>query len=254
MTSFLLSPADARSGLSGMLERLGARVIRWPELKLDAPESCFALDEAIENLFGYDWLILRNKIAATYFLQRFGRNHQPEELDDLKILSIGDQTSQALAQSHIHVDLLIDRSAYVFKALESYVGDFAGLNVLVPSANIYREAFEQQLEEAGARVDNVIAYRTVSDPQRLAQLKALVVGGGVDCILFTSPQSIDEFTDLSDTDDLRQALAGVAVACRDPQTVAAAMDVGLAADQLLSADLTATGLTNLMNTVFPQPS
>ena len=253
MTNILLSPADARSGLSGTLESLGARVIEWPELKLDVAESCFALDEAIENLFGYDWLILRNEIAATYFLQRFGLNHQPDELDDLKILSIGDSTSQALAQSHVHVDVPIDRSANTFKALESYVGGFAGLNVLVPSANIYREAFEQQLEDAGARVDNVTAYRTVSDHQRLAQLKALLVGGGIDCILFTSPQSVDEFTHLLDTDDLRQILAGLVVACGDPESAAAATNLGLA-DQVRSADQTTTGLTNLMNTVFSQLS
>lgn len=253
MTTILLSPADARSGLTGTLEHLGARVIEWPELKFNGAENCFALDEAIENLFGYDWLILKNEVAATYFLRRFGLNHQPDELDDLKILSIGDHTAQALAQSHIHVDVLIDQSANLFKALESYVGVFTGVNVLVPSANIYRDAFEPQLEDAGARVDHVTAYRTVSDNQRLAQLKALLVGGGIDCILFTSSQSVDQFIQLIDTDDLRQVLGGLAVVCGDPQATAAAMDLGLA-DQLLSADLTTNGLASLMNTVFHRPS
>jgi uroporphyrinogen-III synthase len=253
MTNILLSPADARSGLSGTLASLGARVIEWPELKVDGAENCFALDDAIENLFGYDWLILKNEIAATYFLRRFGLHHQPDELDDLKILSIGDNTSQALAQSHIHVDVLVDRSANIFKALESYIGDFTGLNVLVPSANIYREAFAQLLEEAGARVDNVTAYRTVSDTQRLAQLKALLVGGGIDCILFTSPQSVGEFTHLIDTDDLGHILAGLLIACGDPESAAAATNLGLA-DQVLPAELTTAGLADLMNTGFRQSS
>jgi uroporphyrinogen-III synthase len=253
MTSILLSPADTQSGLTGRLENLGARVIEWPELQLDVAESCFALDEAIENLFGYDWLILRNEAAATYFLKRFQLKHELDELDDLKILSIGDKTSQALAQSQIHVDVPIDRSANLFKALESYVGDFTGVNVLVPSANLYREAFEQQLEDAGARVDKVTAYRTVSDNQRLTQLKALLVGGGIDCILFTSLQFVDEFIHLVDTDDLREILAGLMVACGDSQTAAAAMDLGLG-DQVVSADLTTTGLASLVNAVFPRPS
>jgi uroporphyrinogen-III synthase len=247
MTSILLSPADSRSGLSATLANLGARIIEWPAVKFDVAESSFALDEAIENLFGYDWLILKNETAATYFVRQFRLRHQPDELDDLKILSIGDSANQALAQSNIHVDVVVDRSANVFTALESYVGDFTGLNVLVPSANIYRAAFEQQLADAGARVDNVAAYRTVSDNQSLAQLKALLVGGGIDWILFTSPQSINEFAALIDTEDLRPVLAGVVVACADPETAAAAKDFGLA-DQVLSADLTTSGLANL----FPQ--
>ena len=227
-TSILLSPAAAQAGLADELENLGARVLEWPEIRIDAPESCFALDEAIENLFGYDWLILKNEAAAEYFLRRFEGTHQPHELDELKILSIGERTSQALAQAHVHTDIMVDRSGNVFAALEAYVGDVKGLNLLIPSANITREKFAEQLQEAGVRVDDVVGYRTCSDTGGLTRLKALITGGGIDWVTFTEASAVEALAALFDTDDLPQLLADVKVVCIDEVTEAAAHQFGLA--------------------------
>lgn len=248
MTSILISPADLHSDLARRFEQVGARLIAWPELSIDGPENFFALDEAIENLFGYDWLILKNERAATYFLQRFERNHEAAELDDLKILVAGDDTAQALADSHIHVDVLV-KSDSVIAALNAYTGDLNGLNVLVPSANITGETFERQLEDAGARVDNVAAYRTTVERQQLAQLSALLVGGGIDAILFTSPGAFSELAAVMDSDDLRRVCGGTAAACIDQETAVAAGDFGLA-EQVVTLDPGAGNLAALVNMSF----
>lgn len=249
MTNILLSPADVGSSLSKELTQLGARVIAWPELRIDAPETYFALDDAIENLFGYDWLALKNERAADSFLLRFQSTHRLDELDALRTLVIGDSTADILVRSHIHVDLAIDRisSANIFAALESYAGDPGGLTFLLPSAALNCELFEQHLAEAGARVDNVTAYRTTSDNQHLAQLLALLLGGGIDGVIFTNSSSLDEFRRLVDTDDLTRVLAGVAVVCGDVETARAAQDFGLAATQMMPEPLTADALSKLIN-------
>src|SRR5580765_5211685 len=166
-SSILLSATDAQSGLARELDNLGARVIQCPKLGVDALEDNFALDEAIENLFGYDWLILKNESAVKYFLRRFERAHKADELDALKILSIGDNTYQALGQTRIHVDVMADHSKDVFAALESYAGEVNGLNLVVPSTNVSRESFEPRLEEAGSRVDSIPSYRTCSSSDEL---------------------------------------------------------------------------------------
>jgi uroporphyrinogen III methyltransferase/synthase len=249
MTTILLSAADAESSLPKELERVRVRVLIWPELRIDAPENCFALDEAIENLFGYDWLVLKNERAATSFLRRFQSNRELNELDDLKTLAIGESTSEILLGSHIHVDLAIDRfpSENIFAALAGYAGDLNGLTFLLPSAGLNCELFEQQLTEVGARVDNVTAYRTTSDNQRLAQLSALLLGGGIDGVVFTNSPALDEFSRLVDTNDLPRVLAGVAVICSDPETVRAAHEFGLSADETMLNPLSADALTQLMN-------
>ena len=250
MTSILLSPAHAGSSLSNELAQFGARVLAWPELKIDSPETYFGLDEAIENLFGYDWLVLKNERAAASFVLRFQSNHEPNELDDLKSLAIGDSTSETLVSSHIHVDLTVDRFPFenIFAALGRYAGDVGGLSFLLPSAGLNSELFEQQLTEAGARVDNVTGYRTAADNQRLAQLLALLLGGGIDCVIFTNSSDLNEFSRLVDTDNLPRVLTGVAVICGDSETAQAAHEFGLSEPGIMPATLSELALAQLINT------
>ncbi|HJU55781.1 MAG TPA: uroporphyrinogen-III synthase, partial [Pyrinomonadaceae bacterium] len=52
------------------LERLGARVVPCPTIEIVEPESYALMDEAIENLYGYDWLIFTSVNGVEYFLRR----------------------------------------------------------------------------------------------------------------------------------------------------------------------------------------
>lgn len=247
MTTILLPPAEAESDLANTLQQSGARVLGWPSLNIDGADDYFALDQAIENIFGYDWLILRNRWAAQFFLRRFQLNHEPAELDALKILTLGDPAMQTLAESQVHADVQLESSALnsVFSELCSYAGDLTGVNILVPSTGAGRESFEAQFAEGGARVDNITAYRTVADQKQLAQVLALLIGGGVDCIVFTSAETVGEFATAVDTKDLRRILPGVAVVCRDANTSATAEVFGLA-EQTVFSDLTFTDLERLL--------
>jgi uroporphyrinogen-III synthase len=232
MTSILLSPTDAGTELSKEFARLGARVIAWPELSVDVPENCFALDEAIENLFGYDWLVLKNDRAAEYFLRSFRVLNSSDTLDQLRVLAIGETAAEQLIESQIHVDVALDRSALksVFPAIEAYLGGrelIAGLNFLIPSAGTAREDFESQLEDAGARVDGVIAYRTTIEKQKLSQLKALLAGGGITCVAFTCTSTLEQLAQLFDTDDLSRLLAETKVSCLNSKTRDAATQFAL---------------------------
>ena len=240
MPNILLSSADAGSLLSEELARLGARLLHWPELKVDEPGHYFALDDAIENLFGYDWLVLKNESAADFFLRRFRSNHLLDELDDLRTLVVGDSAAELLVNSHVHVDVAIDRfsSAGIFAAVKEYAGDLGGLTFLIPSAGLNAERFEQQLEEAGARVDNVPAYRTTSDNQRLAQLIALLTGGGVDGVIFTNSKALDELGRLLDTHNLSRLLLGASVVCAGEETARAADRFGLTEYKMMPGTLT----------------
>lgn len=234
MTNVLLSPTDAQDDLAVALHAKGARIVTWPELRLGPLESFEPLDEAIENLFGYDWMILKNVSAAEFFLQRFrDLNRNLETLDDLRICVISDAAAERLHESHVHVDLQLDRFANegVFTAIAKHLGgnDFiSGLNILVPCANSAHEVFEEQLASQGARVDVVAAYRTTVETQLLAQVKGLLVGGGIDWVLFNQPLSIEELVQVFDTDDLPGLLAGASVACLDQETKRVATEFGLA--------------------------
>ena len=60
MTSVLLSPSETDRELAVSLENSGARVWTWPSVVIHEPNDDSSLSEVIDNLFGYDWLILKN--------------------------------------------------------------------------------------------------------------------------------------------------------------------------------------------------
>ena len=231
MISVLIPPDSSNQDLAVQLENSGARVLTWPGLETNAAFDDSQLREAIENIFGYDWLIFKNARAVEHFMRGFLEARPLAELDDLRVLAIGSDSTETTAEFHVHVDITLERFATdrVFDEIQSYVAEsgLAHLNILVPSANLRREFFEDQLADAGARVDSVVAYRTCDNPDQLTKLTALLAGGGIDCVMFTSASAIDQFGCLFDTDDLLRLLNGVVVLCADQTTAVAAKEFGL---------------------------
>lgn len=219
------------------LESFGARVVACPTIEIVPPASYAQLDEAIDNLFGYDWLVLTSANAVEHFLARLEAvGKDVDELDGLRVCAIGEATAERLVSAHVHVDLVPEkaRAEGVFSALETFLGGrehFEGLNFLLPRAAVARDFLPRALEAAGARVDVVEAYCTVRpETTDRARAEALLVGGGVDCVTFTSSSTVHNFAQLFDTRDLRGLLSGVRVACIGAVTAETAAEYGLRAD------------------------
>ena len=219
------------------LEAYGARVVACPTIEIVPPTSYAQLDEAIENLFGYDWLVLTSVNAVEHFLARLeAAGKDVSELDGLRVCAIGEATAAKLFEAHVHVDVIPEKSRAegVFEALEAYLGgreQFENLNFLLPRAAVARDFLPRSLEAAGARCDVVEAYRTVRpETTDRARAEALLVGGGVDVITFTSSSTVHNFAQLFDTRDLRPLLSGVRVACIGAVTAETVAEYGLRAE------------------------
>jgi uroporphyrinogen-III synthase len=252
MISVLISPDSSNHAIAVQLENSGARVVAWPPLDISAPADDSSIREAIDNLFGYDWLIFKNAPAVDYLMNSFLSEHRRYELDDLRVMAIGSEACEKASEFQIHVDIALERFAHhrVHEEIRSYVGldELPRLNVLVPNAGVSRETFEEQLEAGGARVDSVMAYRTCSNTEPLAKQKALLAGGGIDTIAFTGAASVNEFACVFDTDDLPRLLKGVAVICLDQTTARAASDFGLT-QTLVPAEPSVHEVANLIKTI-----
>ena len=251
MISVLLSPAGDKRNLVAELQRIDVKVITWPELEVGQPENQAALDQAIENLFGYDWLLLKNANAARCFLERFKElNHSLHDLDDLRLCIIGGESAELVRDCQLHIDVETGSCTGAFAALESYVGGgeaLSRLNLLVPSANITQDDFQNELQEVGARCDSVTAYRTTADLRGLTQLNALLVGGGIDLVLFRNCAEIEELAHLFDTDNLKTILRETTVICADQAVRTAAISFGLP-HVLVPSEPTTDGVLRLIST------
>jgi uroporphyrinogen III methyltransferase/synthase len=231
------------------LERLGARVISCPTIEIVEPESYALLDEAIENLYGYDWLIFTSVNGVDYFMRRFETlGHDSSELDELRVCAIGEATALRLREARVHVDVVPEqfKAEGAYAAIEAYLGGREALShlaFLIPRAAVARDYLPNALEEAGARADVVPAYRTVRpNSSERGRVEAMLAGGAVDCITFTSSSTVVNFAQLFDTTDLSRLLAGVNVACIGDITAATAAEYGLRTD-ILPAEYTIPALT-----------
>jgi len=219
------------------LESYGARALVCPTIEIAEPVSYQALDDAIDHLYGYDWLIFTSVNGVDYFLRRLrSLKHQIDELDRLRVCAIGEATAGQLLANHIHIDVVPQefKAEGIFAALEQYVGGreaLTGLNFLIPRAAVARDYLPKALEAAGARVDVVTAYRTVQ-PVGVdrVHVSAMLAGGAADCIAFTSSSTVRNLAQLFDTNDLSEVLSGVVVACIGDVTATTAQEYGLRTD------------------------
>jgi uroporphyrinogen III methyltransferase/synthase len=215
------------------LEQYGARVIVCPTIEIADPESFDRLDEALHHLYGYDWLVFTSVNGVDYFLRRFqAGGHELSEIDELRVCAIGDATAEKLREAHVHVDIVPHefKAEGVFAALVQFVGGqeaLLGLNFLIPRAAVARDFLPRALEESGARVDVVPAYRTVLPGDLDRGRIAAILTGGTDCVVFTSSSTVRNLAQLFDTHDLSGALQGVAVACIGDITARTAAEHGL---------------------------
>ena len=115
---------------------------------------------------------------------------------------------------HVEIAPGIPGTKPLFAALESFVGGLSGLsglNFLSPRAVIARDWLTRALNDAGARIDLVYAYRIQSSPGVDPGRTAAMFSAATDCIVLTSPASVVLLTRLFDSDDLGEVLAKVRI-------------------------------------------
>jgi len=235
-TVIVTRAASQAADLTTLLEDFGANVIMCPTIEIREPDNYDRLDEALDHLYGYDWLIFTSTNGVAYFLRRLkDREFQVSDLDEIKVCAIGQRTADKLHDAHVHVDLVPSQSTAegVFQALSEFAGGDAhlhGLNFLLPRAAVGRDHLPKALEQAGARIDVVTTYQTVL-PENFDRGKlAAMLAGSSDCIAFTSPSTIKNLAKLFDTHDLGKTLPAIVVACIGSVTAETATEYGLRVD------------------------
>jgi uroporphyrinogen III methyltransferase/synthase len=215
------------------LERYGANVILCPTIEIRELESYERLDEAIEHLYGYDWMIFTSVNGVEHFFRRLeASGRTASDLDEVKVCAIGEATAERLRNLSVHVDVIPEefKAEGIFAALERFVGGpeaLQGLNILIPRASVARDYLPKALEDARARVDVVPAYRTtIPENVDRGRVAAMLSGSG-DCIAFTSSSTVRNLAQLFDTQDLSEALGSVVVACIGDITATTAAEYGL---------------------------
>ena len=250
-TVVVIDPEMLAPAFASQLEAYGAQLIPCPQIEISDLESYEHLDDALDHLYGYDWLLFTSVSGVESFLRRLRfKELDASALDELRVCVAGDGAEKLLRDEHVHVDVApgIPGTKPLFAALESFVGGLSGLsglNFLSPRAVIARDWLARALNDAGARIDLVYAYRIQSSPGVDPGRTAAMFSAATDCIVLTSPASVVLLTRLFDSDDLGEVLAKVRIVCLDEATRKAAEKHGVNV-KVLPAPATVAKLTEVI--------
>ncbi len=214
-------PPGQAMALAEQLEALGARVTPLPAIHIEPSEDTSALDTAISELTTYDWLVFTSANGVEAFAVRLAALGRAwSDRGRARIAAIGPATANALAKQGVAADLVPDE--YVAEALTESLGNVAGQRILLPRADIAREALARELQIRGADVVELAAYRTVVEPVPPELLQRVLRDDRADAITFTSSSTVRGLMQGLAASGLnpQEALRGIALAAIGPITAA----------------------------------
>jgi uroporphyrinogen III methyltransferase/synthase len=158
-----------------------------------------------------------------------------------KLCAIGQETADALAGHGLRPELVTSEytAEGLANALEGW--DLAGKRVLVPRAEVARDALPSLLANRGAQVEILPVYRAVCPADAGPALMRLFEGDGVDVVTFTSSSTVVNFVAAFPDDRLPAILGDAEVACMGPVTADTARKLGLGVS-IVAREYTTHGL------------
>jgi len=188
----LVTRAKHQAGkLSSELKALGAEVLEIPAIEIVPPDSYTPLDEALENLHRYQWLIVTSANTVSVLRERA---QSIEAFAHLRIAAIGNATAQALSDAGIHIALM--PKEYVAESLLAELGSqLRNQKILIARSAIARDIIPETLRQHGAEVDAIDAYQTIIPKDSVEKIQNLFrqKGHQPDAVTFTSSSSVTNF-------------------------------------------------------------
>lgn len=228
--------------LARAIEALGGEVIEFPTIEICPPASFAELDDAIDKLDGYDWVIFTSVNSVEPFLQRLKiKGKTADALIAHKIGAIGAETAKRLEAARICAALVPER--YQAEGILAAISpeEIRGKRVLIPRAAEAREVLPATLRNWGAVVDVIVAYRTELPCVDVRPLAGLLAERKIDVITFTSSSTVRNFVRLFGGRRLGEIVNGSTIACIGPITAATVEDLGgrvdIIADQFTVTDM-----------------
>jgi len=182
--------------LTQKLLDLGADVIEMPATQV-ARLDLAPLREEIARLSIYDWMIFTSQNAvAIFWEQLLGEGKDSRALSGLKIAAVGPATAGSLLEHGITVDVIPDRfvAEGLLEAMRAR-DDVARKKVLYVTAEGARDLLPRGLEEIGAEIKMIEAYRSIVDGEGAERLARAIEGGKVDLVTFTSGSAVRGYID-----------------------------------------------------------
>lgn len=239
-------PISQSVEFANRLKEAGFEVVLFPVIEIQSEEDQRALDQALDQLNKYDWVIFTSVNGVRLFFNRLRERNLSFPTPDsaqLKLAAIGPKTALALQQQGVSVDWV--PSEYVAEAILPGLGDLNGKWVLLPRAKIARSALPNAIQKAGGIVHEIALYRT--ETVKVDQSSLAIFDQDIDWITFTSPSTVHHFVEilLNHQLDPFRLKGNPKIVCIGPITTQAAKTEGYSVE-LIAQEYTTAGLVQAL--------
>jgi uroporphyrinogen III methyltransferase/synthase len=224
------------------LVELGASVVEIPTIEIQPMPLDDRVRKAIEHLEMTALVIFASANAVNIFFQMLlASGKDARAFHHSKLCAIGQETAESLEGHGLRPELITSEytAEGLAKALEGWEMD--GMHVLVPRAEVARDALPSLLANRGAEVEILPVYRAMCPAGAGDALLRLFDNEGVDVITFTSSSTVYNFVRAFPEDRLPAVLGDAEVACMGPVTADVARKLGLTVS-IVAREYTTHGL------------
>jgi len=207
---------------------LGASVVEIPTLQVQPMPIDDRVRKAIEHLENTALVIFASANAVDIFFQMLlASGGDARAFLGSKLCAIGHETAESLERHGLRPELITSEytAEGLAKALEGW--EMQGMHVLVPRAEVARDALPSLLANRGAEVEILPVYQAMCPPEAGEALLRLFNNEGVDVITFTSSSTVYNFVRAFPEDRLPAVLGDAEIACMGPVTADTARKLGL---------------------------
>ncbi len=214
-------------------------MLLWPTIDV-APSDSQALEEALARIGDFDWIVFTSRQAAPPVLERL-----PKQPPGLKVAAVGQATAQVLRQRGWNVDLVPDdpNAGALVDAFAPLAQ--AGMKVLFPASSRALPTITKGLEQLGAIVTQVEAYRTEAASLDVNECRAAIERNEVAAVTFASPSAVIELERALGKEDFDKLFTHAAAVAIGPTTARVLTELGRTPVMAESASL-----RGLANTAF----
>jgi uroporphyrinogen III methyltransferase/synthase len=217
-------PEPQSAPLAEALRAAGAEVILLPLIRIEPSQDLTPLDCALRNLGQFDWLIFTSQNAVAAVADRLAVlgvsvNKIPAAV---RIAAVGKATADTASAAGLS-RIRVGPGRTAAHLVSELANDLSGKRILLPRSDRATPALAIQLQNAGARVTEVVAYRTVA----LDYPGDEVVTDHADAILFFSPSAVHAFSVLAKSGVFSSIQAYGAVGAIGPVTRSALLEAAL---------------------------
>ncbi|HIJ59270.1 MAG TPA: uroporphyrinogen-III C-methyltransferase [Nitrospirae bacterium] len=182
-----------------ILEDLGAEIFGFPTIKIVPSVDYSELDDCIEKIEHYDWLVFTSVKGFSFFFERLiYKGKDIRDLKGIKLCAVGSKTAESINKMGLRVDLMPSEfnSEGLLQSFLATHKNLKGIRFLLPRPDNARELFPKMMREKGAIIDTPIAYRVIKPERHGKRLLRFLKEGRITIATFTSAATFNNFIEI----------------------------------------------------------